>query len=726
MRRIARHRLQQFRRGVTATGACLAAASGLPAMAADTTSDAANQDSTAPVVVTARRPGIDALSEKIQNTAQSINVLPQELLQQQAVSNLQDALKNIPGVTLNSGEGGAHGDTINLRGFPASDDFFLDGLRDTGFYTRDSFDLDSLEVYKGPASTLFGRGSTGGVVNQVSKTPTLQAIDAGVLTLGTNNEIRGTVDIDQPLGDDAALRLDAMGQRAGVTDRDFVQNRRWGVAPSLALGIGGPTTLTVNYLHQEQDDVPDYGIPFVGDRPAPVPRNLYYGLADDDRFQTRVDIGTVKLTHAFTSDISISETARIGNYWFNSRITAPHYDPSGLVPPPTDSTPLDQIMIYRDRPSVMGTVATLMSDTEVNVHFDTGPLHHTLIAGLDLDRESASLVRFTNQISSGLTVTSSQVAPTPLLDPDPFEAFPGTQTTVRQRPDTVTDTVAGFLVDSIDIGSQWNLVGAIRLDRFHAHYVQPLGTPSAFDHTDVIPSPRAALVYKPTENQSYYFSYGTSFDPSAENLSLSATNANLGPEKDETFEAGGKIVVLAGKLSLTGAIFDTEMTNARVADPDNATLQTLAGNLRVRGLELGVQGHLTDQWEVTAGYTFLDGRTVKSTAAANVGKPLQNTAPNQANIWTVYEFTEQLKVGTGINYLDERYADMAGLAHIPAYVTWDAMVSYDFSRHFRVQLNGTNLTDAYYYANSYYTSPIENHVVPGPGRTVTLTLAYQY
>ena len=184
--------------------------------------------------------------------------------------------------------------------------------------------------------------------------------------------------------------------------------------------------------------------------------------------------------------------------------------------------------------------------------------------------------------------------------------------------------------------------------------------------------------------------------------------------------------MLAGKLSLTGAIFDTEMTNARVADPDNATLQTLAGNLRVRGLELGVQGHLTDQWEVTAGYTFLDGRTVKSTAAANVGKPLQNTAPNQANIWTVYEFTEQLKVGTGINYLDERYADMAGLAHIPAYVTWDAMVSYDFSRHFRVQLNGTNLTDAYYYANSYYTSPIENHVVPGPGRTVTLTLAYQY
>jgi catecholate siderophore receptor len=497
------------------------------------------------------------------------------------------------------------------------------------------------------------------------------------------------------------------------------------VAPSLALGIGGPDTLTLNYLHQEENDIPDYGIPFVGSRPAPVPRENYYGLVGDDRFKTKVDVGTLKFEHNFNNSVSISEAFRAGNYWFSSRMTGSHYDPGNVVPPPTDTTPLDTIMVYRDRPSVDGTVSTLMSDTQLNWKFETGPLKHTVIFGVEADREDASLIRFTNQISSGLTVAPGTIAPTSLLFPNPFEFAPH-QTTVRQTPVTKTDTLAGYFEDSIDLGDHWNLVGAIRVDRFHANFVQPLGEATRFDHTDVIPSPRAALVFKPNPNASFYVSYGTSFDPSAENLSLSATNANLPPEKDQTFEAGGKIVILGGKLSLTGAIFDTEMTNARVADPDNATLQTLAGDLRVDGVELGAQGYITDRWEVVAGYTWLDGRTVKSTAPANVGKPLQNTAPNQLNIWTVYDFTDRLKVGTGINYLDSRFADQAGQVTIPAYLTWDAMVSYQLTHSLNVQLNGTNLTDAYYFANAYYTTPAENHVLPGPGRTVTLTLAYSY
>ncbi len=721
-------RRRNLRRGLGATGACVAAVAGFPALAADATVDTAADaggNTITPVVVTARKPGVRALTETVQNTAQSINVLPQELLQQQAVTNLQDALKNVPGVTLNSGEGGAHGDTINLRGFPAADDFFLDGLRDTGFYTRDSFDLDSVEVYKGPASTLFGRGSTGGVVNQVSKAPLLHPLDAAVLTLGTNNEVRATTDDNVVINDSTAFRIASMGQYSNVADRDFVLNRRWGVAPSIAFGIGGPTTLTVNYLHQEENDIPDYGIPFVGTRPAPVPRNFYYGLPSDDRFKTRVDVGTVKFEHDFNNSVSVSEAFRAGNYYFDSRETAPHYDPGNVIAPPTDSTPLDQILIYRDRPSVEGTVSTVMSDTQLNWRFGTGPLKHTVIFGIEADREDASLIRYTNQISSGLTVAPGTIGPTSLLFPNPFEAVTH-QTTVRQRPVTKTDTLAGYFEDSIELGDHWNLVGAIRVDQFHANFVQPLGTATHFDHTDVIPSPRAALVYKPTDAASFYVSYGTSFDPSAENLSLSATNANLPPEKDQTFEAGGKVVVLGGKLSLTGAVFDTEMTNARVADPDNATLQTLAGDLRVDGVEFGAQGYITDKWEVVAGYTWLDGRTVRSTAAANVGKPLQNTAPNQLNIWTVYDFTDRLKVGTGANYLDRRFADQAGTVTVPAYVTWDAMISYQLTHNLNVQLNATNLTDAYYYTNSYDTSPTENHVIPGPGRTVTLALAYAY
>src|SRR6202012_3593148 len=203
------------------------------------------------VTVTAA-PSLTKLSTQLQNTGQDINVIPQQILTEQAVATVQDALKNVPGITLNAGEGGTHGDNINLRGFAASDDFFLDGLRDTGFYTRDSFNLEALEVYKGPASTLFGRGSTGGVVNQVSKTPQLGNFARGTLVAGTNTEARATADLNYQFSDDGAVRINAMDMDAKVADRDFVENRRWGIAPSVTFGIGKPTTLTLNYIHQAQ------------------------------------------------------------------------------------------------------------------------------------------------------------------------------------------------------------------------------------------------------------------------------------------------------------------------------------------------------------------------------------------------------------------------------------------------------------------------------------------
>ncbi|HEY3815239.1 MAG TPA: TonB-dependent receptor, partial [Caulobacteraceae bacterium] len=566
------------RTGLGAAGIFAATAGALPALAADRTAD---QGEGGDVVVTARRLGIAALSEKVQNTPQSINVLPRQLLQEQQIATLQEALKNVPGVTLNAGEGGSHGDSINLRGFPASDDFFLDGLRDTGFYTRDPFDDETIEILKGPASTLFGRGSTGGVVNQVSKTPKLDDFAAGAVTAGGDDEVRGTADANYAISDNAAFRINLMGERSNVVDRDFVLNKRWAVAPSLALGIGGPNTLTLNYLHQNQDDIPDYGIPFViaqkaapgvpfvAGRPAPVNRANFYGLALDDRFRADVDIGTARFTHRFSDELSISETARVGNYDFDSRETAPHYDPSGLIPPATATTPLAGVFTYRDRPSVEGTVATLMSETALTWKLATGPLRHTLIFGFDADQESADLVRFANPLTS--------IAPTPLLHPNPFEPNPGHQSAVRQRLDTTTDTLAGFVSDSIDIGPHWNIVAAIRYDQFHAEFSQPVAPATHFSHTDEIPSPRVAIVYKPLETLSVYASYGTSFDPSAENLSLAASNADLAPEKDQTFEGGAKAVVLNGRLSLTAAVFQTEMTNARFADPTNPTLQQLAG-----------------------------------------------------------------------------------------------------------------------------------------------------
>jgi catecholate siderophore receptor len=697
-------RLSRVQIGVGST-ICLASSFGLHAEE--------SADKLSEIVVTGH-PSIDVYATSLQDTPQNVTVVSQETLMEQAANTVQDALKNVPGITLNAGEGGTHGDNINLRGFAASDDFFLDGLRDTGFYTRDSFNLEGIEVYKGPASTLFGRGSTGGVVNQVSKAPQLQDFVRGSLVGRTNDEVRGTADFNYKFADSAAFRVNAMGLKSDVADRDFVENRRWGVAPSLAFGLGEPTTLTLNYLHQEQNDIPDYGIPFAFGRPVPVPRDTYYGLPSDDRTRARVDIGTAILKTEFNRDFWFTDTARTGNYFFDSRETAAHYGTA----PPAPGTPLDTVVTFRDRPSVQGTVSTLMNDADLHKNFTTGAVQQHVIVGVELDREEADLTRFANQLN--------QIPGTPILDPDPFEPFPGHQTQVTQTPDTVTKTASLLLEDIVDFGRRWQATAAVRVDRFNAVFNEPI-THAHFEHTDTIASPRLSLVYKPLDIVSLYAAYGTSYDPSAENLSLSAKTASLGPEKDRTFEVGAKSLALGGRLALQAGVFQTEMTNARVGDPTNPTApQLLAGKERVRGFEADASGYLTDDLEITAGYTHLHSETVTSTDPAAVGAPLLNTAPNQANLWLVYEFHEAWKVGAGFNYLSRRAADVDNTTHVPGYVTFDAMARYNLNSHIALQLNGYNLANKYYYANSYFSSPVENHVVPGAGRTGLLTVSFAY
>jgi catecholate siderophore receptor len=694
------------------------------------------------VNVTARRTSLDKLTATVLNTPQSINVVSQEVIQQQGVTNLQDALKNVPGITLNSGEGGAHGDQVNLRGFSASDDFFIDGMRDPGFYTRDSFDLDSLEVLKGPASTLFGRGSTGGVINQVSKLPQLYPIESGVLTVGTNNEVRGTADVNYQFADDAAFRINAMGQTSDIPGRPFADTRRWGVAPSIAFGIDKPTTFTLNYLHQSEDNIPDFGIPFINGEPAHVSHNAFYGLPSDDRVKSTVDVVTGTVKHDFNENFSITDKARFGNYYFDTRMTAPHLGNAncytGASPyaggpvctgaatnipvttfnplDPTSTTPLGDVFIERDRPSASGTVKTLANETDATWKFLTGPLAHTLVFGVELDHEEAALVRYANQ--------DTAIVPTPLLNPDPHEAFPGHQTTVSQRPDTKADTTGLYALDSIDFGQHWTLIAGARWDRFDASYDQPVGTASKVHATNYITSPRAALIYKPDENSSIYFSYGTSFDPSAENLSLSSRTANLPPETDRTFELGGKTLVMDGLLGLTGALFDTQMDNARIGDPLNSALQLLAGNLHVKGAEADVTGHLTDNWEITAGYTYFEG-TSEGLFGPGLKGPIPNTTKNQANLWTVYDFDSGFDLGVGANYMGTREAfeDAAGfISHAPGFVTFDGMASYKISDRFTVQANIYNIFNKFYYSNVYFSSDVENHAVPGAGRYATVSL----
>jgi catecholate siderophore receptor len=657
----------------------------------------------------------DKLPADPQKTAQSITVVSARLMAAQATTRLEDALKNVPGVTLNAGEGAARGDTVNLRGFSAFNDFFLDGVRDAAVYTRDSFDLESVEVVKGPSATLFGRGSTGGAINQVSKAPLLTPLQSVTAQFGTNDAYRATSDFNTPLGSSAAVRLNAMAESSRIADRDQVVNRRWGVAPSLAVGIGQPNSVTFAYLHQQENNVPDSGIPFLAGQPAPVARAAFFGLASD-RVTAKDDIATVRYRRDFDDNFALIDTIRYANYQFAYLDTMPNYGRNV----PTASTSPSDILVGRDAPGSSGTQTNLTDQTELLARIATGEISHTLVTGLEVARLTANIERHVNPFNSNNT----WIPETPLLDPDPNEPLPRIQPVSSQQY-TLAHSAAAYAADTLELSHFLDIIAGIRFDRFSADYAQLTASSGALlrlNHVDNVVSPRAALVLKPTALQSYYLSFGTSFDPSAEALALTTKTANLGPVKAKTYEAGAKTGWLGGMLSVTGAVFHTEVDNAQTNDPENPTVTTLDGNQRVNGFELAAAGYLTRQLEIFAGYTYLDARTIASGTAAYVGKLLPNTTYNALNLWTEYELSDSWEIGGGGNWLGHRFADYAESVNIPGYVVWNAMASYRVNKGVSVQLNAFNLANKIYYENSYYTSVAENHVIPGAGRSARLSI----
>ncbi len=697
------------------------AASGAAAATADAQATSDADATVSGVVVTGVRPLLgDKIPLSVKDAPQSVNVLPVQLLDDQGVTRLQDALKNVPGITLNAGEGAARGDTVNLRGFSAFNDFFLDGIRDAAVYNRDTFDLQQVEVLKGPSATLFGRGSTGGAINQVSKAPGLEPFRTLFADVGGNDEFRAELDVDQPLSATSAVRLNAMGESSSVAGRDFVQNRRWGVAPAATFGIGEPTTVTLAYMHLTEDDRPDTGVPFVNGLPAPVPREADFGLLSD-RARSDVDIGTLLIEHQLDANVSLENTFRAADYAFDDIFHSPNFGSvaSGGQGAPGPGTPLAGILVGRDSPSSGANETNVTDQLDLTFRFDTGPVAHVLVAGAELAWLTNDLSRYANPFNAN----NNWIAQTPLLAPNPNMLRPFEPVTTTQNTDA--DSEAGYVTDTMKLGEELDLVAGVRLDRFAASYRQLNLTSGAvlnLAHTDVEPSPRLALVFKPSPSTSLYVSYGTSFDPSAEALTLTAKTADLGPVKATSYEAGLKSSVLNGGLLLTGAVFHTVVDNAQTNDPDNPTITVLNGNQRVQGLELGAAGHVTDKLEIIAGYTYLDGKTIASGTPSAVGKEIPNLAHNSVNVWAEYDLTPAWEVGFGGNYLDRRFADQANTASVPSALVWNAMISYRITPRLTAQLNVINLTDELYYRRPLLHLGLRESRGPGAGRTVKLAL----
>jgi catecholate siderophore receptor len=673
-------------------------------------SDVVEVTAAAPTVIGRALPKYTA---PLNDTPQSIAVVPQAVLAEQGATTLRDALRNVAGISLAAGEGGAQGDNLTIRGFTSRNDIFIDGMRDFGSYYRDPFNLEEVEVLKGPSSVTFGRGSTGGVVNQAYKTAELDSFMGATVALGSDRTRRTTVDVNEPLpmlGDGAALRLNLLGHASDVADRDVAKNRRFGIAPSLVLGLGSATRYAISYLHQSANDVPDYGVPWLFTTPAPVPRQNYYGFADGNHLDTSVHMGTVKVEHDVSDKISIRNQVRYASYSRDALITEAKI--AGSVGP---DTPLENVSVNRSQIAAISDETFLQNQLDLTATFTHGGVTHAVVAGIELGRETSNPTRLTY---SGVPATS-------LLDPNPRDVFAGTPT-VTSNVHTTSLSSGAYLIDTMKVGARWELTGGLRWDRFDTDYHNSVAPAVAFRRVDSMPSWRSAVVYKPAPNGSIYAGYSTSFNPSAEALSLAAASANTAPEKNRTMEVGAKWELGHERLSMRTAFFRTDKFNAREPDPDNPLQNVLSGSQRVTGQELELNGRVTAHWRLLGSYSHMKSELVKSEFyPLAVGGPLGIVPENTASLWSSHILPHDMELGAGAQYVGSRTASTTapfdpttGLRReVAGYTTFNAMARRRITDRIELQLNVNNLTNTEYYDQIHPA-----HVVPGAGRSALLTV----
>lgn len=717
--------------------------------AVDVSAPAINPDS-----YTAERAASTKYTAPLVDTPKSVTVITREVLRETNATSLQDALRSTPGITFGMGEGGnPAGDRPFIRGFDSQGNLFIDGLRDPGSQSRDMFNVEQVDVIKGPDSAFSGGGAVGGSINLTTKQARLGDFGEVDVGFGTDKYMRATVDLNRQLGETSALRLNLLGFRSDVPGRDEVDLNHWGVAPSLALGLGTPTRVNLDYYHFQTDDMPDYGIPYNnpispyltvtsptaptgkptanpaasqnGDGgPLGVDRNNFYGLVDRDFRKTRVDSGTVRIEHDLNDQFTLRNATRYTRSLNDYVVTNPGDSSANIV----NGSPT----MPRSSKNRHSSSEVIINATELTGHFLTGAIKHTIATGFEISRTEVD--------NRGYTVTGTSNAN--IQNPNPHDPWTGSVVRATAGTKTTTNTQGLYAFDTLTLNPQWLLNLGLRYDRFDTEqraYTTNGTAPNAASNLSsdsTFWSYQAGIVFKPLENGSIYLNYSTAANPPGIAAgdgadSISATNKDLEPEKTRSIELGTKWNLLDNRLSLSGAIFNITKTNAKV-NVDANTMATV-GKQEINGFELGIAGVLTPKWQVFGGYTYLDselketGDSYWSTRngtswsynnnAANKGNQFPNTPKNSFSLWTTYKFLPQLTVGGGAYYMSRVYGDPANTKWVPSYWRFDAMASYDITRNVSVRLNVTNLFDKTYYDKAYVT-----HMVSvAPGRQAVLS-----
>lgn len=784
---------------------CVGLLTTAPAVAA-TADDVRVNDGTAPqsstgerdVVVTGQKAGAPLGVESpkataaILDTPQTITVVSEQTIRKQNLQTLRDVLQTIPGITFGAGEGGGgYGDSINLRGYSANNDVTIDGVRDSAQYSRtDPFNLQQVEVYNGANSVFNGSGSVGGTINLVSKVPTPDTLTIVQGAVGTDDYYRGAIDSNVRVNDLIAVRLNAAYHHNDVPGRDVERYKRWGVAPSVTIGIGGPTSLTLGYVHQQDRNTPIYGVPYFDNGlsdgiPTDFDRSAYYGIANLDRQDITIDRLTATIRHDFGDGTSVRNLTRWQRVGQSSVTSAPQgtfclastgrqpvtATPGATIGAPCPATvpagsylPSGPRGLIRDQENQL-----LYNQTDVRLEQGRkGGLRNVLNVGLAGTIEDYAL----RQGSLLRTANGAAVSPLPLISiADPDTTYTGPINDITTAMSTgETRNIAVYAFDTLELNRFFELNGGVRWEYQHATFRSvpllfvPPGTTALTplqaqpqDSRERLFSWRAGAVFHPMRNVSLYGGYGTSKTPSSATVRLgcgvpaSAVAADpcaVAPETARNYEVGVKAGLFNRKLEVTAALFRNERTNYRVPSNDPAlpaNLQVLDGRSRVDGIALGLSGNVTPAWTVFANYTYLDGRVRQSISnrdrAAGVvdlqaGQRLVQTPEHSGSLFTTYKLPFGLELGYGLNYQGKFATNVpvAGTLRVfeaPDYLIHRAFAAYTIASRWTVQLNVQNLTDERYVTSvrnnvSTATGVTGGWAMPGDRRQATVSLFHNF
>jgi catecholate siderophore receptor len=651
------------------------------------------------VVSTAGPAGITSTATRtatpLLQVPQTIDIVDASVLREQAATSMSDALRNVPGVNTNLGEG--RRDQFFIRGFSALNDTLLDGTRDDAPYYRDVATVDRIEVLKGPAAALFGRGSSGGVINRVLKTPEGdEPIADASISGGSRGTRRITGDIGRPLSEALSFRAAAAAEDS-TSFRDGYFLKRFTAAPSL-LWTGRAATVLAQVEVLEDRRVPDRGIPSVNGRPADVRIGQTYGFSADDYIDTSVVSGHVRIERRFASGWMLRQVARLGTYDTSFSNTAS----TGT------SFMSGEWRVLRQQYNAEQSQRNLFSQTEGMFSSRLAGMSHLLLAGVELGSQNRSTVRFTGTADAVSLIDPVLTRPVYSTVASTYNQFTGT-------------TAAVYAQDQLSIGTRWKALVGVRGDHYEQRLDDRRPADADLSRTDVSWSPRAGAVFQPTRHTSLYATVSRSFQPSGEGLSLAVNAAELKPEQSRNLEAGAKAELFDRRATATLSVFQLDRTNIKTTDPIDPTRLVLVGRQRTSGAELSLEGPLGTRVRAQAGYAFLDAAVLRSNTVTS-GVAIEGNRPaliprHSANLWVHVAATSRLSIGGGITSNGVRYTSNDNLVELPGFTRADAAVSYRMGR-IELAVNARNLFDSRYYE----TAGSNFQIFPGSPRDLVVTL----